>query len=93
MKVNKITRVLTRVVKELGDENLTISFSKSKGSYYVSISTHTSEVYQYSHGGYQRTCEITAADINKDTQTLVSDLVNTYKTLLLPKEDNTDVTE
>lgn len=93
MKVNKLTRILRAVPKGLGDENLTISLAHSKDNFYISISTHTSEKFEFDHGGYQRTCQLTEDDLEKDSKDLVKDLVNIYNELLYPKGTVQDVTE
>lgn len=85
MKVKKLIKILPKIAKAIGDEDLTISLAMSKMKYYISISTHTSEKFEFNHGGYQRTCELLEKDLNKDYDTLVSELAETYKKLLSKK--------
>jgi len=93
MKVKKLAKILPKIVSGLGDDDLTISLARSNKKYYISISTHTSNQFQFDHGGYQRTCELRDEDLEKDSHLLVRDLVNTYNKLLKPKEEESDVIE
>lgn len=93
MKLSKLTIFLEQIVKKLGDENLTVSFALCEGKYYVSISTHTSDKYSFTHDGYQRSCEITEKDFERNVNDVVADLVNIYRNVLIPKEEKENVAE
>lgn len=86
--IKKGLAALEKVVKKLDDENLTITLSYSKGKYFVSVSTHTSEKLQFDHGGYQRTCMLLDEDLKKSNEILISDLTNIYKGLLKEVEED-----
>ena len=93
MKMNRLTKFLNDIVKKLDDEDLTVSFALCKGEYYVSISTHTSEKLEFDHEGYQRSCQLTEKDFDRNVNDVVADLVNIYKDILKPKEVKEDVVE
>lgn len=91
MKLNKLTYFLEQITKKLDDEDLTVSFALCEGKYYVSISTHTSNKFQFDHDGYQRSCELTEKDFDRNVNDVVADLVNIYTNILIPKEETDDV--
>ena len=90
----KYFRILKKLGAELGDENLTISMAYSNSEYFVSVSTHTSSKFEFDHGGYQRTVQITDNDLSMDSEKLLKELVNIYRYLLKTKKtENADVAE
>lgn len=93
MKTNKYFRLLKQLAKELGDEDLTVSMAYSNKEFFVSISTHTSDLFQFDHGGYQRTVQITEKDLDLESKNLLKELVNIYSKLLKPKTESDDVTD
>lgn len=94
MKSGKHFKFLSKLASVLGDEDLTVSLAYSDKKYFVSISTHTSSQFQFDHGGYQRTVEITPKDLDKDSEKLLKELVNIYKYLLKKKEvEDEDATQ
>jgi len=93
MKASKYFKFLKNLAKTLGDEDLTVSMAYSNSQFFVSISTHESKKFQYDHGGYQRTVQITDKDLDLNSPKLLEELVNIYSRLLKPKEKDADVTE
>lgn len=91
MKMTRLAEFLEKITKKLDDPDLTVSFALCKGKYYVSISTHTSEKLQFNHDGYQRSCELTEKDFERNVNDVVADLVNIYDKLLIPKEEQNAV--
>ena len=90
MKAVKYFRILKQLAAELDDNDLTVSMALSNGGYYVSVSTHTSSKWEFDHGGYQRTVQITEKDFNLDNKQLLKELVNIYSKLLKKVEDKKD---
>ena len=94
MKSGKYFRLLKKLAAALGDEELTVSMAYSNDGFFVSISTHTSNKFQFDHGGYQRTVQITDKDLDMDSEKLLKELVNIYGYLLKEKKaENTDAVE
>lgn len=90
MKTEKYFRILKRLASELGDENLTVSMAYSNNEFFVSISTHSSEKFEFDHGGYQRTVQITKKDLSLESKKLLQELVNIYDKLLKYKSESTE---
>lgn len=93
MKTNKYFRILRYLARDLGDENLTVSIAYSNNNFFVSVSTHTSEKFEFDHGGYQRTVQITKKDLDKESRQIHEELVNIYNKLLKPKKGDADAPE
>jgi hypothetical protein len=91
MKLHNLTKALSKLARRLDDDNLTVSFAYSNKKFFVSVSTHTSEKYEFNHGGFQRTVELTDNDFQRNVNDVISDLVNIYERLLIPKKENNDV--
>lgn len=94
MKSGKQFKLLKKLAVALGDEDLTVSMAYSNNEFFVSISTHTSSRFEFDHGGYQRTVQITEKDLSMDAEKLLKELVNIYRYLLKEKKaESADVIE
>jgi len=73
--------------RELGDD-LVYSVALDDNKFYLSISVHKSDTWEYSHGRNIQTCLLTDDDINSDISSIVNKIVTMYKSILVRKNVN-----
>lgn len=87
MKTKKYFNILKELAEKIGDPDLTVSMAYSNKEFFVSVSTHASDKYEFTHGGYQRTVQITKKDFDTKKENIVTELINIYRRLLVPKKE------
>ena len=90
MKFKETLELHEKLIEALGDD-LVYSVAYDKGKYYLVISVHNSETWEYEHGGNMQTCHID--DFNDDVEALVKKVVSLYEPILIRKDNNENEAE
>lgn len=95
MKIKELYNKLEEFAKKLGDENLTVSIALCDGRYYISVSCHSSRKFEFEHGRLQQTAELkeTHDGWEDDIDTVLNELVDKYKEILVPRESKKETLE
>lgn len=75
------------LVKRFGDD-LVYSVAYDEGKYYLAVSVHKSDTWEYTHGGNIQSCHID--DFNTDIRTLVNRIAALYEGVLIKRNDNNE---
>lgn len=93
MKTKEIYHLLEQFAKQLGDENLIVSFSICGGKWYFSVSVYNSKSLEFSHGKMQQVAIIDASESEKNIKKVLAELRDKYTKLIKEKEHVADRTK
>lgn len=87
MNLYKSVKFHKALRKALGDD-LVYSLALDEGKFYLAISVHKSDTWEYSHGRNIQTCLLTEDDIQSDITSIVNKIVPMYKAILVRKNND-----